>query len=165
MITDRKCKGNSANPKSPLDQKTVERFWDKVEKREPDECWEWTACTDRDGYGRFSVNGKKCRAHRVAVRIDGRNPTEKVVRHTCDNPSCVNPNHLKLGTQSQNIRDRDRRGRQAKGAQNGQSKLSPNEVLDIRNSTRPSRELAKKYDVSASQIRSIKRYGSWKHLP
>jgi hypothetical protein len=156
---------SSSNSSPSIPRPAIRRFNEKVSAGDPDECWEWSAYTDRDGYGRFSLDGKKLRAHRVAIRITGRDPSGKVVRHTCDNPSCVNPRHLTLGTQADNMRDRDRRNRQPRGQRNGQAKLTPEEVREIRNSTRPSRELAKIYGVSYSQIRSIKAYRSWKHLP
>ena len=140
------------------------RFWAKVAKGDPADCWTWTAYTDRDGYGRFSLNGNPRRAHRVSVRLDGRDPTGKVVRHACDNPSCVNPAHLKVGTQRKNMRDRDRRDRGPRGARNGQAKLSKQEVLAIRKTTRPSRVVAQQYNVSPSQIRAIRSGGSWSHL-
>lgn len=152
-----------------VNQKTItsgdaRRFWSKVKKAGPDECWIWQAYTDQDGYGRFSLKGKKHRAHRVAVRIDGRQPDGKVVRHTCDNPSCVNPDHLRVGTQTDNIRDRDRKGRQARGRRNGHAKLRPEDIRQIRKSNRPSRVLAKIYGVSPSHIRMIKTYQCWTHL-
>jgi hypothetical protein len=146
---------------SPTDAR---RFQAKVKGGPPEACWEWTAYTDRDGYGRFSLNGKKVRAHRVAVRLDGRDPTGQVVRHTCDNPACVNPNHLQCGTPEDNARDMVKRGRQPRGERNGQSKLSRDEVLTIRESSKPSGLLAGLYDVAASTIRTIRTGASWSHL-
>jgi len=148
---------------NPISDEDALRFWDKVDAQGPTNCWKWQAYSDRDGYGRFSLNGRKKRSHRVAVRLDGRDPTGKVVRHTCDNPSCVNPRHLKTGTQRENMRDRDRRCRQPRGMRNGQAKLTREEVLEIRKSTRPSRVLAGIYGVAPSTIRMIKTGGSWNH--
>lgn len=81
----------------------MERFWNKVNKTE--NCWEWQGGKDRDGYGHIRVEGKLWQAHRFSTLLDGRDPAGKVVMHQCDNPSCVNPKHLKLGTQADNVYD------------------------------------------------------------
>jgi len=148
----------------PITEETTQRFWAKVRNNGPDECWTWTAYTDRDGYGRFSLNGRKERAHRIAVRLDGRNPDGKVVRHTCDNPECVNPAHLKLGSQRENIRDRDKRNRQPRGERNGRSRLSREDVKSIREDDRPAKELAKRFDTTSSNVREIRSGRSWRHV-
>lgn len=81
------------------------RFWSKVEVRGDDECWEWQAHRDRDGYGKFKLLGGMVLAHRVAWLLTHDDPGEKHVLHTCDNPPCVNPRHLYLGTHTDNMRD------------------------------------------------------------
>jgi hypothetical protein len=88
-----------------IDKKGIEmeRFWNKVEKT--DDCWNWQGGKDRDGYGHIRVEGKLWQAHRYSTLLDGRDPIGKVVMHRCDNPSCVNPNHLSLGTQADNVYD------------------------------------------------------------
>ena len=88
-----------------------ERFWAKVKKT--DNCWEWTAHKLFNGYGRFSINKKPDYSHRVSWLIEhGEYPTGKHVLHTCDNPGCVRPEHLVLGTMSDNMADRDSKHRQ-----------------------------------------------------
>lgn len=91
-----------------------DRFWAKVDRREPDQCWPWMGWMN-DDYGVIRVGGRDEKAHRAAWMV-ARGPIENglVVRHTCDNPRCVNPGHLLLGTQLDNIRDRVERGRSAK---------------------------------------------------
>lgn len=75
-------------------------------------CWAWTDQKTRDGYGRISINGVKLYMHRTSFEVhNGRIPDGLVVRHACDNPPCVNPDHLLTGTQADNARDRDERGR------------------------------------------------------
>lgn len=146
-------------------EKDIRRYWEKVSRAAPEECWEWEAYRDKDGYGRFRLNGKKWQAHRVAVLLDGRNPEGKVVMHTCDNPGCVNPSHLVVGTQQENIRDALRKGRlDNRGVRNGRSKLDPEKVRRIRASDRPSRALARRYEVDPKTIRDIRANKLWKHV-
>lgn len=90
----------------------LRRFMAKVKINERTACWEWTAQTDRKGYGFFSVARKPQRAHRVACRWFLReDPTGFLVCHRCDNPACVNPLHLFLGDCLSNMQDCVRKGR------------------------------------------------------
>jgi hypothetical protein len=103
------------NEPSPPD----ERFWAKVDKT--GECWLWTAAVNSSGYGRLQVGGRGGPgvelAHRFSWKLaTGIDPGPLCVLHVCDNPPCVNPDHLVLGTQSANIRDMVGKGRQ-KGRQ------------------------------------------------
>lgn len=83
----------------------MKRFWDKVDKKGPDDCWEWTACTRR-GHGGFWLDGRLVGAHRFAwEQVNGPIPSGLHVRHSCDNPPCVNINHLRLGTHQDNMAD------------------------------------------------------------
>jgi hypothetical protein len=87
---------------------TVEKFWASIDQSNgPDSCWNMNIGRDRDGYNHFRLHGKEWKAHRLACLLDGRDPTGWVVMHSCDNPSCVNPSHLSLGTQQDNNRDMD----------------------------------------------------------
>lgn len=86
----------------------------KIDRRDPEGCWPWTGCTNRDGYGVSSIMKRKVLAHRVVLEDAlGRtlSPGECAL-HSCDNPPCCNPEHLTPGTQRENLRDRDRKGRQ-----------------------------------------------------
>ena len=96
------------------------RFWDLVEIKSENECWEWKGYRTVKGYGQLPVVHKHNFAHRLAFELDGGiiKPGE-VVCHTCDNPPCCNPKHLFSGTQFDNIRDRDKKGRTATGKKNG----------------------------------------------
>lgn len=89
----------------------IERFWSKVDKRGPDECWPWTGGKFWDGYGWFSVAGAKKKAHRVSFFLQHGRWPEPCCLHRCDNPGCVNPVHLFEGTHTDNMRDRERKGR------------------------------------------------------
>lgn len=86
------------------------RFWDKVKKKRG--CWEWTAGRHRNGHGHLWSKEGTLLAHRVSYEINvGRIPKGEIVRHKCDNAGCVNPKHLELGTQAENVQDMVDRGR------------------------------------------------------
>ncbi len=107
-------------------------FWAKVDKLSLDECWNWLAYQDEDGYGYFNVNLASRKAHRVSyVLARGSLKTSLLVCHSCDNPSCVNPSHLWAGTNQQNIDDMIRKSRSLKGTRNPNVKLTENEVRHI----------------------------------
>jgi len=90
----------------------IQRFKDKFIVAN-NGCWEWTGCLDKKGYGQFYYKGKHRRAHRVswALKYGEIPPSELFACHKCDNPKCVNPDHLFLGTQSDNMKDMSRKGR------------------------------------------------------
>ena len=116
-------------------QTTADRFWGKVQKGPDDQCWHWVAYKRPDGYGQFYLDGKTVTAHRTAWQLtSGRIPNGLCVCHKCDNPSCVNPGHLFLGTMTDNIRDRDAKGRNGSNqGENGPTAiLTEKDVLDIR---------------------------------
>jgi len=161
-------------------KKTLEeRFWEKVNVRGPDECWEWQASCRAKGYGQFYLRGKPEKAHRVAWELThGPIPNNLCVLHQCDNPSCVNPDHLFLGTVLDNNRDMLEKDRHAKGAKiakpgekNGNSKLTRRQVLEIRRRWREGerergaqRRMAAEYGVTPTLIYMIIREKAWRHL-
>lgn len=94
-----------------MKKSTTERFWSKVNIVEK-ECWEWQASLDYFGYGNFYADGKNCRAHRYSWTIHkGNIPKGLLVCHKCDNPKCINPDHLFLGTHLDNAFDMVEKGR------------------------------------------------------
>lgn len=146
-----------------------------------------TACIDhqrkgnRDGYVQILWGGRYQLAHRVAYCIAQGIPVEEiaglVVRHRCDNPRCVNPEHLEIGTQADNIDDMVRRGRQARGVANGLAKLTPETVRAIRARYTPGskggrgvtsatsvRGLAREHGVDTTVIRKIIQGKTWGHV-
>lgn len=129
----------------------------------PNGCIEWRGSKDRDGYGQ--INGR--RAHRAAYElINGPIPDGMVVLHSCDNPSCINPKHMKIGTQRDNVHDMLNKGRRhsSKGARNSSAKLSEKDVLAIRNDPRILRDIAKDYGISISLASQIRLRQAWSHL-
>ena len=91
---------------------TIEKFFRKVNKKTDDDCWLWIAGLTSDNYGSFYFNKKHMKAHKVSFILHkGKVPKGLCVLHICDNPPCVNPKHLWLGTQIENIKDRDLKGR------------------------------------------------------
>ena len=87
-------------------------FWDRCEKSGENDCWPWSGICDEHGYGRVIFMTSKVKAHRVSYEMRyGPIPDGLLVRHKCDNPNCVNPNHLELGTQKDNANDMSKRGR------------------------------------------------------
>ena len=145
------------------------RFLDKVIKRD-DGCWEWTGATGQNGYGHFKVEGRMLFAHRVAYEIwNGPIPLNFCVRHKCDVTKCVNPAHLETGTHQDNMNDMKERGRQAslKGQQNGRSKLTEDDVREIKILLEfdfSCKELSNRFNVDDNTIWKIKRSKSWVHV-
>jgi hypothetical protein len=139
----------------------LDRFWNKVDIAGDDDCWLWTAGTDKCGYGIFMFDRRKVNSHRMAWYLSkgfGEFPTLQVL-HTCDMPACCNPGHLYLGTHADNMRDkRDRkRGRTTAsvGLANGNAKLSDQQVIEIRNSRKARKMLAAEYGVHQTTIDRI----------
>lgn len=142
----------------------IERFLKKIKKQ--NDCWIWTGGKTGSGYGQFSdVNYKTQMAHRFAYTYYKKSPKNLYVCHRCDNKLCVNPDHLFLGTQKQNMQDMYKKGRNRKtitykhGEDHCNSKLSNNQVRAIRQyyslKTFNSYELADIYNISRTAINNI----------
>jgi len=148
-----------------------ERFWKNVNIKEDSECWEWLKSTNKQGYGHLNINNKLCRANRIAYKISyGIIPSGLCVLHTCDNPLCVNPNHLWLGTHNDNMRDKVLKGRcsHLKEELNPNSKLTKIDVLTIRNlydmNGYTQYKLAELYNVTRSCIKHVVNKDVWKNI-
>ncbi len=157
-------------PIPPLFGASAMRFWEKVLIQHRDKCWEWKSARNHEGYGYFSINNKNYAAHRIAYFLrTGIDPqhVELNVLHRCDNPPCVNPRHLFLGTLIDNSQDAKAKGRLRVGhyqrdpARNPKAKLTWEQVADIRNSSLPQVELGRIYGVSGNQVWRIKHFLSW----
>lgn len=150
----------------------MKRFWDKVNKT--NNCWEWMGGLFNTGYGGFKLDKKMQKAHRVSWELNnGKIPEEVCVLHKCDNRKCVRPNHLFLGTQSDNIKDMISKGRDnltvgTPGEKNGRAKLTDNKVDAIRKMYAAGnitmKILARLFDVSQTTVNYIINKKLWKHI-
>ncbi len=154
-----------------MSQSAEQRFWKYVKKTKG--CWEWTAYKNARGYGQITINKQTIVASRFSYELlIGPIPEGLCVLHTCDNPSCVNPKHLWLGTREDNIHDMEEKGR---GVHNGtpgekhpMAKLNWKKVNKIRKMYNAGKyfqkELAKIFSVTRSNISCIVRKNSWKNI-
>ena len=122
-------------------------------------CWLWTGTKNAYGYGIFLMPGEvPVRAHRYSYEyFVGPIPNGKIIMHTCDNPPCVNPAHLRIGTRADNNRDCFEKKRRPMGKDAWNGRLSTRQVSAIRNSTKTQAELARKYGVHQSHICRIRK--------
>lgn len=138
---------------------TSTRFWSKADKITKSPCWRWTGWLDRDGYGRFKANKQLFQAHRYAFFLaTGSHADGLHVRHSCDNPWCVNPDHLEAGSQLDNMSDRNGKGRTAKGEHNGRAKLTQSQVDEIRSWRKLGasyRGIASRFGINDKTVRQI----------
>ena len=157
----------------PVKRSLQERFSSKFVMNEVG-CWEWTANKNWKGYGKIDdENGRKVYAHRVAYELQfGAIPDGMHVCHRCDNPGCVRPDHLFLGTPTDNMADKYAKGRDnrigktgATGESHGRSKLTEADVLAIRADRRSSYKIAEERGLSQSGVHSAKSGKTWRHLP
>lgn len=151
-----------------MDDKTIARFWAKVEKRGPDDCWEWKGSAGTKGYGVFWLGGSMKLAHRVAFYISRHRWPMPMCCHHCDNPLCVNPSHLFRGSAADNTADCVRKGRHRwgvhPGERSGRTFLTDNDIRDIRASDEPSGVLGSRYGIHKATVWSIRSRHSWRHI-
>ena len=145
-----------------------ERFWEKVDVAGADDCWEWTASKAK-GYGKIYRDGKLTAAHRLSWEFrHGEIPAGLHILHKCDNPACVNPEHLFTGTQLDNLADMREKGRQVLGVTHGNAKLTKAQVIEIRLRYAAGgvtqAQLGANYGVTKSLISVIVLFKGWRHI-
>lgn len=156
------CDGTSSVPIS-----NAQRFWDRVDTS--GDCWLWLGSICKGGYGRFPLKDKTQRAHRVAWEMTyGSIPNGLFACHKCDRRACVRPSHLFLGTAADNIKDMIEKGRHACGEKTGTSRLTNEQVLEIRrlhNEGVTASKISLLFHLDFSQVRRIIKREVWKHIP
>lgn len=147
------------------------RFWAKIKRSSPEECWEWSGSLKGSGrgYGAICFRGRMVRAHRLALALHlcrDLSPDEHAL-HRCDNTRCCNPHHLYVGDHAQNMRDTADRHRRIglRGSTNPRAKLTEEAVATIRASDAPLGELAARFGVDQSLISLVRLRKVWKHVP
>jgi hypothetical protein len=142
-----------------------ERFWELVHKT--DYCWEWTGCKDKNGYGKFTYAAETERAPRYSYRLYyGSIPQGLYVCHTCDNPSCVNPDHLFLGTPQDNMDDKVAKGRWRGNPERSLTDEQLAYAAKARSEGAPDREICETLQVPKSTLRTVlKRAGEFRPKP
>ena len=145
-----------------------DRFWSKVLKTS--NCWEWIGTIHKRGYGHFKVGrDNNLKAHRVSYIIGkGSIPTGLYVLHHCDNPKCVRPSHLFIGTQRDNIQDAVSKSRMHQGEKNHTAKITVKDVKEIRLKYIPykcgCKKLGREYGLAERTVHQIVKGQIWKHV-
>lgn len=153
-----------------IDESLKKRFYQKFDKGNASDCWEWKASIAGIGYGQIKLTGQRRQAyaHRVAYILEnGDIPENMIVCHRCDNPKCVNPDHLFLGTQKDNMLDMKQKNRQTNGEKNARAKLTDQDVREIRSLLETGisqRKIASIYGVHQIQVSRIKTGKRWSHV-
>lgn len=151
-------------------QLDTEKFWSRVQRGDPDECWPWSGSKQKSGYGDLRFQRKLLRAHRVAfILINGAIAKSDQVLHECDNPPCCNPNHLFVGNPKINSDDKIRKGRHAFGERAHGAIMTKEKVAAIRQFHKEHGgtvvDTAKKFKISKSVAYQIVKRVTWRHLP
>ena len=148
-------------------EKQIKKFNARIMRDPNSGCHLWTATCNKKGYGIFSLNGKGHRAHRISWEINGGIiPSGSLVLHKCDTPACVNPSHLFIGSNADNMADKiaKGRGRVPFGSSHWKSKLTEKEAIEIYSDDRSAIEIAADYGVGKRTIFRIKAKEGWRHI-
>ena len=161
------CKPKGLNPSADF-VFARNPYWRHVDVRGDDECWPWVGFHTLGGYGSTTVNGRARAAHRVMWEaLHGPIAVGLVICHRCDNPPCINPRHLFIGTHADNHADRNRKGRQARGERMGAAKLTDNKVREARRlhaAGETYHALGQRFGVDRKAIERAVKGLSWSHV-
>jgi hypothetical protein len=142
-------------------------LWSRIDIRGPNDCWNWTAALSV-GYGEFGFNNKRLPAHKVSYLLSVGNINDGLhVCHQCDNRACCNPAHLFLGTHQDNMRDAFNKNRTAHGSRNGMSKITEDQVLQIRelvSQGATARSIAARFGISENYASDVAAGARWKRV-
>lgn len=142
---------------------TIRKFNERFEK-DSSGCWKWLAYIAPDGYGKMMAFGEQY-AHRVSYILHKDIIPEGMdIMHSCDNPSCVNPSHLQIGTHKDNMADMVDKGRSAHSEQQRSAKLTKNMVIELRNGTKTIKDAINMFGVAEITAMQARRGITWKHL-
>ena len=146
----------------------IQRFRAKCHMTDLNGCWVWTAGKDKDGYGKFWIDGATLRAHRVAYVIAfGKIPDDLCVCHVCDNPSCVNPSHLWAGTQAENNSDKGDKGRAPRGSTHPRNKLSEGivrQIMELKTDGVGPSDIGRQVGIPVGHVSNIFYGKTWTHI-
>lgn len=147
-------------------RKTFEERLERFVIPEPNSgCWLWTGAVVSDGYGTISIDGKHRLAHRYSYEyFKGPIPDKMFVCHSCDIPSCINPDHLSLGTPKDNIQDSLKKNRFVVGERCKNTKITDEQALDIKSGRISRHEFAELYGITYQTASNIASGRSWKHI-
>ena len=146
----------------------LERFWESIKKTSS--CWMWVGSRDKDGYGYLSTPRGDIKAHRLAHELHSKMPIPRglLCCHSCDNPPCVNPAHLFLGTNKDNLSDAALKLRMHCGEEHGNSKLTESKVLKIRSlyasHLHSQEEIGKLFGINQTQVSRVVSRKQWRHI-
>ena len=142
----------------------AQRFWSKVNITDLFDCWEWTGAKNSNGYGQILFNNRDMGAHRVSYLLNnGTIDNNLYVLHKCNNPLCVNPAHLYLGTPQDNMNDKLKAGRQRSKSIVSENQVK--EIIALLKTNMTQNKIAKIFSVSRGLIRDINTMRTWKHIP
>jgi hypothetical protein len=152
-----------------LRESDLVRFWDRVEKGAPDACWRWRGSYFNTGYPAFWLRNNNVGGHRIACAMAHGLSQGRQALHSCDNPWCVNPYHLRWGSPAENMQDRSDRGHTPLGELHKRAKLTEREVRAIRQIHRTLNTsyaaTGRRYGVTGEAVSAIVNRKTWRHIP